>query len=311
MPPFHRLLLASALLAAPAASPALADAPRVAVDIAPVHSIVARVMQGVGEPGLVLPVGASPHGYSLRPANAALIDSADLIVWVGPELAPWMQGPVEALAPHARVMTLEEAKGVLRLPVRAGGPFEPDADGDPATQPDGTAMTDPHMWLDPDNASAFAADVAETLVELDPANQATYRGNAVAFASEMTALSAAITADLAPARGKPFIVFHDGYQYFEHRFDFLAAGSISLAEGEAPSAARVAEIRDRVKRDGVVCAFAEPQFEPKLLNTVIEGTNVRTGVLDPDGGMGLTPGPDLYPTMLLNLAKGLATCLDQ
>lgn len=319
MPLAHtRPMLTGALLCV-AAAPAFA-VPQVAVDIAPIHSIVARVMAGLGEPGLILPVGASPHGYSLRPSDASKLNSADIVVWVGPDLTPWMEHPVEALSAGAKVITLEDMPGLTLLPIRAGGPFEAHQHSHEAEGAEEPGHDDPdhdaggedgHIWLDPDNAAAMAKGIAATLAAADPANAAAYAANAAAFATEMTALTAAITADLAPARDKPFIVFHDAYQYFEHRFDFPAAGSISLAEGEAPGAARVAQIRDRVKREGVVCAFTEPQFEPKLLATVIEGTDMRTGVLDPDGGMGLTPGPNLYPTMLLNIAQNLAACLDQ
>ena len=103
-------------------------------------------------------------------------------------------------------------------------------------------------------------------------------------------------------------MFHDAYQYFEHRFAIPAAGSVALQDAVAPGAARVAAIRERVRAGDIVCAFAEPQFEPKLLATVIEGTGVRTGALDPLGA-GLPPGPGLYPALLRGLADSLADCL--
>lgn len=291
-------------------TPALA-VPVVAVDISPVHSIVARVMSGVGEPGLVLPPGMSPHEYSLRPSEAALIERADLVIWVGPALDPWMEQPIAALGAGAKVLAMQDAGGVETLPVRADGPFEPDAheDHDGHGHAEEGGGVDPHMWLDPRNAVAFANDVAATLGEIDPGNAAAYEANAADFATEMKGLSAAIEKDLEPARGKPFIVFHDAYQYFEKRFDLPVAGSISLAEGEAPTPARVAEIQERVRKEGVVCAFSEPEFEPKLMRTVIEGTDVRTGVLDPESVTGFPPGPELYPTLLLRLAQGLNECL--
>lgn len=325
-------------------TPALA-APKVAVDIEPLQSIVARVMQGMGEPGLILPPGASPHGYALRPSDARLLEGADLVIWAGPALDPWMADPVASLAGDAEILTLEGTPGIALLPVRAGGPFEQHLhhDTDEATddhaghdhaEHDGHAGhddhadhddhgthddhdahdhaegdTDGHIWLDPENATVFAMTVAAALSAQDPENAALYAENAALFDTEMTALTAAINARLAPVRGKPFIVFHDAYQYFEAAFDFPAAGSVSLSEGTAPGAARVAEIRDRVIDEGVVCAFTEPQFAPKLLATVIEGTGVRTGVLDPVGAEGVSPGPDLYPALMLGLANSLATCL--
>jgi zinc transport system substrate-binding protein len=103
---------------------AMAEVPRVAVDIAPVHSLVARVMDGVGEPGLILQPGASPHEYNLRPSEAALLQEADVVVWVGPDLTPWMQDAVETLAGGAAQLTLMQAEGTVLLPFREGALFE-------------------------------------------------------------------------------------------------------------------------------------------------------------------------------------------
>lgn len=118
-----RRLLPGAFLCL-AAAPALA-VPRVAVDITPIHSIVARVMAGVGTPELVLPPGTSPHDYALQPSRAALLQGADLVVWVGPELSPWMEAPIEALSSHATTLELETLPGVALLPVRVGGRSSP------------------------------------------------------------------------------------------------------------------------------------------------------------------------------------------
>jgi zinc transport system substrate-binding protein len=154
----------------------------------------------------------------------------------------------------------------------------------------------------------MARAIAAALAEADPANAAAYAANAEAFAADTSAQAAAIEARLAPLRGRPFIVFHDGYQYLEHRFDLPAAGSIALHDGDAPGTARIAAIRARVLADGVVCAFAEPEFPPALIDTVTEGTGARPGRLDGIGA-GLPPGPSLYPALLDGLADGLAACL--
>ena len=104
-------------------APALADVPRVAVDIAPVHALVAKVMDGVGVPDLVVPPGASPHGYALRPSEAAVLQGADLVVWVGPGLTPWLADPLDTLAPDAARLNLLEADGVRLLDFRQGVSF--------------------------------------------------------------------------------------------------------------------------------------------------------------------------------------------
>jgi zinc transport system substrate-binding protein len=298
-------LLAPMLLAATFA----AAAPRVAADIAPVQSIAARVMAGIGEPGLILPPGASPHGHALRPSEARLLQEADLVVWIGPALTPWLADPIAALAPQATLVTLAAAPGVATLPLRAGGPFE--ALGHGHENPDETAApeaVDGHIWLDPDNASAMARAIAAALGEADPANAAAYAANAEAFAGETAAAAEAIEARVAALRGRQFIVFHDGYQYFERRFGLPAAGSVALHDGDAPGTARIAALRKRVIAEGVVCAFAEPEFPPALLETVIEGTPARPGRLDGIGA-GLAPGPGLYPALLDGIVDGLEACL--
>jgi zinc transport system substrate-binding protein len=293
---------------------AAAAAPEVATDIAPVHSIAARVMQGVGEPGLIVPPGASPHGYALRPSEARLLQGAALVVWVGPDLTPWLADPIDALAPDATLVTLQDAPGMTLLPIRAGGPFEAHEHEDEHehehehAEEEHAGGHDGHLWLDPDNAAAAARAIAAALGVADPANAAAYAANAEAFAADTAAQAEAIAARLEPLRGKPFIVFHDAYQYFEHAFDFPAAGSIALQDGVTPGTARVAGIRDRVRGENIVCAFSEPEFEPKLVATVIEGTAARTGVLDGIGAA-LPPGSGLYPALLDGIADGLAACL--
>ena len=150
--------------------------------------------------------------------------------------------------------------------------------------------------------------IAGALAGLDPEHAATYTANAEAFASDLDGLSAGIASELAPVRGRPYIVFHDAFRYFEAAFDIPASGSVVLQEGVEPSAARVAELRDHVTKASIVCAFTEPQFEPRLLQTVIEGTGVRTGEID-DIGASLPPGPNLFPDLLRSIADGLRDCL--
>ena len=300
------LRLAAVLALAPFAAPA---APLVATDIPPVQSITARVMAGVGVPQAILPPGASPHGAALRPSAARLLSEADAVIWVGEALTPWLEGPIEALA-TGEVLELAGADGVLLLPLRAGGPFEAHDHHahDDDDHADNHGAIDAHLWLDPRNGAAMAAAVAALLAGIDPENAAAYHANAAAFAAEMAGLEADLAARLAPVAGRPYIVFHDAYQYFEHRFDLPAAGSVKLGDADQPSAARVAEVRDRIRALDATCVFTEPQFEPRLVATLTEATGARSGVLDPLGAT-LDPGPELYPGVLTGLADGLAGCL--
>jgi zinc transport system substrate-binding protein len=280
--------------------------PSVVASIAPVHSLAARVMQGAGEPHLLLPPGASPHDHALHPSDAAALERAALVFWVGPRLEPWMERPLAMLAQEARVVRLSGVPGLTRLEHREGAAFEAH---DHNSRPDpGADEIDPHLWLDPENAKLWLAAIATALAEADPENRALYLANATAARAELDILANKINARLAPVRGRPFIVFHDAFHYFESRFGIEAAGAVALSDARAPGPARIAGIRDHIRALGAVCLFSEPQFRSALVATVAEGTGVRIGLLDPLGA-GLQPGPGLYPGLLRGLADSLADCL--
>jgi zinc transport system substrate-binding protein len=149
--------------------------------------------------------------------------------------------------------------------------------------------------------------IAEELAELDPANAALYAANAETAAAEIAALSAEIAAQLAPVQDTPFLVFHDAYQYFEVAFGVTAAGAIALSDAVAPGPARIAALREMAEARGVACVFSEPQFDPKLVETVF-GDVAAHGVLDPMGSQ-VAMGPGHYPQMLREMAGAMVACL--
>ncbi|AOF88536.1 zinc ABC transporter substrate-binding protein ZnuA [Sinorhizobium sp. RAC02] len=332
------LLLSTALLAA-GASAARAETPNVVVSIKPIHSLVSAIMQGVGEPGLIVEGAASPHTYSLKPSNAAALQDADVVFWVGHGLEAFLEKPLESLGGKATVVELEDAPGLEKLQFREGGPFEAHShEGEDAHEghshgEDGHDHAkeaeeghehageagheghehgefDMHLWLSPDNARAIAAEAAKVLSEKDPANAETYNKNLAALNDKITILDKEVAGTIAPVKEKPFIVFHDAYQYFEHHYGVHAAGSITVSPETLPGAERLTQIRDKVKTLGATCVFAEPQFEPKLVNVVIEGTAAKSGTLDPEAAT-LEPGPDLYFTLMKSIATSLRDCLGQ
>ena len=169
---------------------------------------------------------------------------------------------------------------------------------------------DLHLWLDPRNAKAFVAEIAEVLSKADPDNSATYEANASRMGERLDQLEADIRQKLEPVGDRGFIVFHDAYQYFENRFGVNAVGSITVSPEVAPGAERVAAIRDKVAELDVTCVFSEPQFSPNLITVVTEQTDAKAAVLDPLGA-NLDAGPDLYFTLLDNLAQNMRDCLSE
>ncbi len=285
------------LCVAPAAA-----APTVLATLKPLNSLTAAVMIGVGEPQLLIGGALSAHSYELKPSDARKIGSADVIFEVGPDLENYLAGPLSTLG-H-KVVVLERAPGVKLLAARHGGLWHEDADGHGHDH----GQADPHIWLDPQNAIAMTREIARTLAAVDPANAARYRANAAREIAAIQALDRELAARLASLRNRPYLVFHDAYHYFEARYGLHPAGSVTVAPDRPVGARRVAELRDAVKSGRVVCLFREPQFSPKLIETLDDNTKARVGVLDPLGA-DLTPGPGLYPKLMRDLAQSLSSCL--
>ena len=293
------------------AAPAAAEAPKVVVSIKPLHSLGAAVMQGVGEPALLVRGGASPHDYALKPSDAKAVAEADIVVWVGEGLESFLVRPMKNRAKAAQDIALMHAAGLTLLRPREGGAWESHDHGhkhDHSSHHGEHGELNLHIWLDPMNAKEIGEVVAVALAARDTANAAVYTANAAALGQRLDALDAELKAALAPVADRRFVVFHDAYQYFENRYGLNAAGSIMVNPDRPPSAKRLAAIRARVKELGATCVFAEPEFEPKLVRTVVEGTQARTGVLDPEGAA-IPEGPELYVTLMRGLAKGLTECL--
>ena len=329
---------AAAAWASLIATPSQAEV-KVAVSIAPAHSLVAQVMEGVGEPTLLVPAGTSPHHFSMKPSQARALEAADVVFWVGPAMEGWMVKPVKGLAKKSKVVALSEADGLTRLKLREGGVWEAHDHGDGhAHKKDGhshghkhkkdghshghshkkdshghkheAGAVDQHFWLDPRNAAAWVEQIVRAMVEKDPANAERYKANAVKALEEIAALEKETAETLQAVQSKPFIVFHDAYHYFEQRFGLQAAGSISLPDAGAPGPARLAEIRDKIADSGAICVFTEPQFQPRLARMATDGTSARIGELDPLGA-GVATGAGQYAALIRALAQGLRDCLGE
>lgn len=321
---------------------AFAEPPKVATDIAPVHSLVAQVMNTVAEPSLIVRQGASPHGYSMRPSEARALQDADLVIWVGPELTPWFEKPLASLAEQAAKIELLDVPGTLQLEYRDldNGDHEEHADHadhddhddhdnhDTHDDHDDHAEADehkghddhtdhdehhhhdgldPHAWLDLQNAQIWLLAIAERLAEMDPENAEVYLLNAKTAAQDLKALETELKTKLSGLSDQPYVAFHDAYQYFETRFGLVIAGTVALGDASDPSPARVAALRNSIVGKGVTCAFAEPQFDPRLLEAATESGEVDIRVIDPLGST-LDIGPALYKQLVTAMADEFAAC---
>ncbi len=306
-------LLVPLLFALPARAaeppPSLTAPPPLGViaSIAPVHSLVGAVMAGAGEPRLLVAPGASPHTLALKPSEAAALRQADLVFWIGPGLETFLRRPLAGLAPGAQAIALSAAPLVRLLPLRGGEAWTDDDDDHGPEEKSGAAL-DMHFWLDPANARAMTQAIAAALAERDPGRAGLYRANAERSAAALESLERELQATLAPVAGRPFVVFHDAYQYLERRFGLNAVGAITAGSDRPSGASQTAALYARARTQGAGCVFAEPQFSPRAVAAVAEGIGARAGALDPLG-QGLELGPGLYPAMMRGLAKSLVSCL--
>jgi len=280
--------LALALPMVAALSAAAPAAPQVVADIRPVHALAAQVMAGVGAPGLLAQDGASPHGMTLRPSQAAMLGEAELIVGVGPALTPWVWKSAARIAPRATRLVLMDAPGMVV--------FET------------AGARDPHIWLDPANAAAIVRALADALSRLDPANADAYGANADAALARLAALEARLAGLLAPVADAPFAVAHDAYGYLEARFGLTKAAAIALSDAARPGPARFAAAVATMRARGVACVFAEPQHNLSVAEAAAREVGAGVAILDPLGDT-LPTGPQLYDAMMIALAGAMADCL--
>ncbi|WP_288351102.1 zinc ABC transporter substrate-binding protein [uncultured Thalassospira sp.] len=169
---------------------------------------------------------------------------------------------------------------------------------------------DPHIWMDPANGASIAIAITDELVEIDPEHADAYRDNLKTLLASLTSLGNDLRQKVAPIQGKPYVVFHDAYQYLEAGFGLTAVGSITVSPDQKPGAKRLHEIEDKIRDTGAVCIFAEPQFRPAVVQAVVSDTGIRTGTLDPLGA-DLKAGPDTYQQILAQNVDALVDCLGQ
>lgn len=313
-------------------SPAVAEVPRVVADLPFAQSLAAQVMAGIGTPALILETGGDAHSQQLRPSQARVLASADLVLWTGADMTPWMEQALAALS-DGRVLTLDAVEGIYLQEFRPSAllaamdddhddhagheghteeehaDHDHDAHEDEETHAHAHTGNDPHVWLYPDNAAVWLTALAAELAALDPENAATYRSNADRARADLSALQAELAATLATVGDAGLVMFHDAYGYFATAHGLNILGTIARGDAAAPGAARIVALREGLHHAGAVCIFPEANMAEDFVTLLAEGTDLRIGApLDPAGAT-LTPGADLYATLLRGLAQSIAECV--
>ena len=317
---------------------------KVVASIKPIHSLVSYVMDGVGKPDVIVDGYNSPHGFSLKPSHAKMIENADLIIWVGEDLEAFLEKPLDTIAKKAVNIEVMDLKGIKKLKFREKNIFEghddhghdehkehghkedkhddhghkedkhdehkehghkEDKHDDHGHEGHAHGEHDPHVWLDPMNAKVIVKEVTKQLVKLDPENGSKYKANSKKAIADLDALTKSIKKDLK--KDLRFVVFHDAYQYFENRFGIQVLGALTVNADVMPGAEQLAEIREVIEHEKVNCLFSEPQFNPSIIKSIAKDTKVKTGVLDPLGAT-LDKGKGMYQKLLKDMSSSFKGC---
>jgi len=302
---------------------------KVVTSIKPIHSLASYLMDGVGKPDLIVDGFNSPHGFSMKPSHAKMLQNADLIFWIGEDLESFLEKPLNSIAKKAEKIELIEIKGLNVLKFRERNIFDEHDHDDQAKKEDdhddhddhdkkeddhddhdgheghGHGEYDPHIWLDPINAKVILKEMTEHLIENDLKNASTYKSNLDKALNDIDKLTIDVMTELNESTSS--IVFHDAYQYFEERFNVKILGAFTVNTDVMPGAEQLSEIREIIEHDKVKCIFSEPQFNPDIIKVVAKDMNIKTGVVDPLGAT-LNPGKDLYFDLIRNMSASFKGC---
>ena len=310
---------------------------KVVTTIKPLHSLISKVMDGVGEPSLIIEGTNNPHTFVFKPSHAQMLEEADIVFWVGEDLEAFLEKPLNSLAKNATKVSFMELTSIEKLKFREENIFDDhdghedkheghddhddhdghkDDDHDDHEDHDGHedkheshehlhGEFDAHIWLDPANAKAMVLEVSHELSELDPDNKNQYEKNAAKVINSLDDLINEV--DSSISKDVSYVVFHDAYQYFENRFGVSSAGALTLNPDVLPGAKQIVDIQDIIQDKKIKCIFSEPQYNPKIIETLANDMNISIGVIDPLGAY-LEKGSEMYNELILNIANSLKKC---
>ncbi|WP_159567581.1 zinc ABC transporter substrate-binding protein ZnuA [Budvicia diplopodorum] len=306
----NRAVLASTFVMAGIATQASAA---VLTTTKPLGFIASAITDGIMPTEVLLPDGASPHDYALRPSDVQRLRSADLVIWVGPDMEAFLTKPLQQIDEKKKI-ALSELSSVKPLLSKGTEQEEHDdhsqhdhADSDGHDHDHGDY--DMHLWMSPEIAKRSAIAIHDQLLELMPQNKAKLDANLHQFEQELEQTKEKVVNILQPLHGKGYFVFHDAYGYFEKAFGLSQAGHFTVNPEIQPGAQRLHQIRTQLVEHKAVCVFAEPQFQPAVINAVAQGTDVRIRTLDPLGS-NIALGKDSYVKFLTQLSQQFAGCLE-
>jgi zinc transport system substrate-binding protein len=285
-------------------------------------------METRGEPQLIIEGTNNPHTFVFKPSHAKMIEEADIVFWIGEDLEAFMEKPLNSLAKDTKKIAFMDSEFIEKIKFREKNIFddhEGHEDDDEGHEDDDDhghkdddhdddhkdahahahGEFDPHIWLDPENAKEMVKIIRDELIKIDPEGQRQYSVNTAGATLELDNLINSVEKELS--KDISYIVFHDAYQYFENRFGVIPAGALTLNPDVLPGAKQIADIQDVINDKGIKCIFSEPQYNPKIIETLGNDMNVSTGVIDPLGAF-IDAGPSMYSELINGIANSIKEC---
>ncbi len=243
---------------------------KVAVSIPPLADFVREVGGERVEVELLVPPGADPHTYEIRPAQMRFLAEARLLFVVGLGLEWWLEDVVSASGnPELEVVVTSSGVGAIDR--------------------------DPHIWLDPLNAVLMVASIRDALVRADPAGRLQYESNAARYILRLLELHEEIAGRISRWKHREFVALHGAWVYFARRYGLEQLAVIVTTPGQEPSAREVARIIELMRSRGVRAVFAEVQHPTRIAEAVAREAGASLVLLDPLGGV---PGREDYISLM-------------
>jgi zinc transport system substrate-binding protein len=272
----------------------------------PVSALVAAIAGNQVDISQLIPDNASPHFYTLKPSSIRKIKQADLIFRIGKNME-MMLGPVfEKLSDKAKLITLSEQAKLHFLPITSGhshSHHDEDHDGENTHQ-----RYDPHIWTSPKNALAMAKVITQSLTKADTKNKSYYQQNLKQFTSRINSISKKITLQLKPVAHKPYVVFHNSWQYFIHYFNLHEPTVISLQESITPGIKTLLKARKEIASKEIGCIFSSPEISPQRVKVINENMHMKIVSIDVLGRK-LALNQTTYINWLDNMGEQVLRCL--
>lgn len=268
--------------------------------IKPIQMLVTAIAGEQLKSVQLIPDGVSPHHYALKPSDTKQLHSASLIFRIDDDFEIFLNKSLQQINQNTSVVSLANVEGVQLISLNKDHE-------DHEEHHVYSHSKDLHIWLDPNNAIAMSRIIAKKLAEIDPKHKQDYNDRMNQLITKIQVADEKLKIKLKPMSNKAFMVFHNGWGYFEKHYGLKNITVINQSPTDQLGVAKVKVIRNMIKRKKIECLFSEPQSKAAILQTLIKGSHAKASKLDILGSQ-IKINSDSYIELLDSIADGLLNC---